>query len=157
MHRIALEAESHLRERDTPFHLMHLGTDHSLDDHITHTIVDLASKIEADAIITPTFSGRTARLIARHRPSTLVIAPTPSPIVLRQMAVIWGVVPVLMDECRNSGDDRMRGALKAAFSAGVVQEQQLVIIHAGHPEEGGAHLPTIRFARVGAGGSPAEP
>jgi pyruvate kinase len=157
MHRIALEAESHLRESDTPFHLTYIGSDRSLDDHITHTVVDLALKVNADAIITPTISARTARLVARHRPATLVVAPTRNPEVLRQMAIIWGVVPVLMATGQHAGEDRMKAALKAAFNARSVQKGQLAIILAGHPEEGGPHLPTIRFVRVGEEGAPVEP
>src|SRR5262249_13587178 len=51
MDRIAIEAEAHLRESD---HLVNFTRprDGSLDDCITHTVVELAGKIGADAIIT---------------------------------------------------------------------------------------------------------
>ena len=67
MNRIAVEAEAHLHDAE---HLENFTRLHdcSVDDHITHAVVELAGKIEADAIITPTISGRTARMIARHRP-----------------------------------------------------------------------------------------
>lgn len=152
MHRIALEAEKHLH-----YEAPNAMSTKSVDDNITQMVVEVAYKIEADAIITPTMSGRTARLVARHRPRTAIIAPTPNVEVLRQMALIWGVQPVLMDNCTHQGDDRINGALRTAYEAGAVKAGQRVIVLAGHPIEGGEHLPTIRFLRVAEGGQAAEP
>lgn len=156
MSRIALEAESHLLE------LGHLGADLRLDllnidDHITELVVELADRVGADAIITPTLSGRTARLLARHRPKANVIAPAPNDSILRQMAVVWGLQPVLMDYCRRTGDDRIGGAVQAAFEQKAIDVGNLVVVLAGHPVEGGDRLPTIRLARVGPGGIAGEP
>ncbi|MCE9532009.1 MAG: pyruvate kinase [Planctomycetes bacterium] len=156
MNRIAIEAESHLREVDRPIAgpVEHVR---SIDDHITQTVVELAAKIGADAIITPTTTGRTARLIARHRPPIAIIAPVPSETILRRMMLVWGVQPVLREESKQAGEDRVSAALKASFDAGAVVEGQRVILLSGNPVHGGAHLPTIRFVRVGARGTPEEP
>ena len=155
MSRIALEAESHILE------LGHGGIDlppaeRSIDDHTTQMVVDLAALVGADAIITPTLSGRTARLLARHRPKAKIIAPAPDAAVLRQMAVVWGLHPVLMDHCQ-AGADRLGGAVQAAFAQGAVTAGQLVVVLAGHPVEGGARLPTVRLLRVGPDGRAGEP
>jgi pyruvate kinase len=155
MDRIAIEAEAHFREVEHVLPaISEPGCD--VDDQITNAVVQLAGHINAHAIITPTLSGRTARFIARHRPATAVIAPVPTEAILRQMAIVWGVQAVLMGTSR-PGDDRLNGALKAAFDAGAVEPGQCVILLAGHPIEGGPGLPTIRFVRVGAGGTPTEP
>ncbi len=155
MHQIALEAETHLHETEHPMTLQLENP--KLDDFITKTVVDLADQLHVDAIITPTLSGRTARLISRHRPTARVIAPAPSANILRQMSVSWGLVPVLMDYCRRSGDDRMGGAVRAAYEAKVVQPGELVIVLAGHPIEGGQYLPTVRVLRIGFDGKATEP
>ena len=156
MSRIAREAEAHLAEHG------HLAGDlqlssRTVDDYLTEMVVELAGKIGADAIITPTLSGRTARLLARHRPRAAIVAPAPTEAILRQMAVIWGLQPVLMAERHQLGDDRLTAAIKGAFDAGVVRVGSLVIVLAGHPVEGGERLPTIRLARVAARGTAAEP
>lgn len=155
MDRIAIEAEAHLRAVDHPI-VYPRETGCAVDDHITQTVVELAAKIGADAIITPTLSGRTARLVARHRPAAAIVAPVPDETILRRLALVWGVRPVLLDACRRTGDDRLNGAMHAAFEAGAVTTGQSVIVFAGHPIEGGERLPTIRFARVGANGNPTE-
>lgn len=156
MARIAVEAEAHFGIVDHALVYRSEGGC-SIDDHITQTVVELAEKIGADAIITPTVSGRTPRLIARHRPATAIIAPVPNESILRQLSLVWGVQPVMREDSKRPGDDRMSAALKAAFDHGTVQVGQRVILLSGHPIAGGSHLPTIRFVSVGEGGAPAEP
>jgi pyruvate kinase len=154
---IAMEAENHLGEGPIRRNLHYYGEMSSVDDMITQAVVELASKLEVDAIITPTLSGRTARLIARHRPKTSIVAPAPTEEILRQMCIVWGLKAARMDFCRRSGDDRMSGAVQAAFASNAVKEGDRVLVLAGHPVEGGEHLPTIRLAKVGKDGMPCEP
>jgi pyruvate kinase len=156
MSRIAVEAEAHLGEVDhPPCDPSLMG--HAVDDEITDLTVELAARVHAQAIITPTLSGRTARLLARHRPPTAIIAPTPFEHVLRQMAVVWGLLPVLMEDASHAGDDRIAAALRSAVRAGVVTVGALVVVLAGHPIEGRERLPTIRLVRIGEGGTGVEP
>ena len=127
------------------------------DDPMTHAAYDLARATGAAAIITPTLSGRTARLVARHRPKARIIAPTPSEEVRRQMSLIWGVQAVAMEPDLLPLTDRMGVAVKAAFLAGAVQAGQKAVVLAGHPVEGGPPLPTLRLVRVGEHGRSVEP
>jgi len=77
--------------------------------------------------------------------------------MLRRMAVVWGLQPVLMKAGGRPGDDRLVGAVEVAFAAGAVRSGALVVVLAGHPIEGGDRLPTIRLARVGDAGRAVEP
>ena len=52
---------------------------------------------------------------------------------------------------------RIDGAVRAAFAAGAIAVGQKVIAMAGHPVEGGPHLPTMRVVRVGDAGQSVEP
>jgi pyruvate kinase len=156
MSRIAVEAEIHLGLVDHP-KCDPSATGTAVDDHITELAVELAVRVKADVIITPTLSGRTARLLARHRPPTAIVAPAPAEAVLRRMAIVWGLQPVLMADAARPGDDRIGGAVAAAFAAGAVPPGALVVVLARHPIEGGEHLPTIRLLRVGPGGRATEP
>ncbi len=156
MSRIAVEAESHLEELGYPATDLRI-VERRVDDHLTHLVVELAERIGAEAIITPTLSGRTARLLARHRPRASIIAPAPSEAILRQMALVWGLQPVPMAHCHHLGDDRIGGAIQASFNAGAIVPGSLVVVLAGHPIEGGEHLPTVRVARVTETGKASEP
>jgi len=156
MDRIAREAEAHFRAVDHPLEYKSEGGC-SIDDPITRTVVELAAKIGADAIVTPTVSGRTPRLIARHRPTMPIIAPVPNESILRQLSLVWGVRAVLREDSKKPGVDRMDAALKASFDSGHIRVGDRVILLSGHPVAGGLHLPTIRFVKVGDSGQPTAP
>src|SRR5262249_49068407 len=129
----------------------------TVEDEITHTTCELARDVGADAIVVPALSGRTARLVARHRPRSLIVVPAPSEVVQRQLALVWGLQPVPLLADLQPGEDRLEAAVRAAFTHRAVQEGQLVVVLAGHPIEGGDRFPTIRVVRVGTGGRSAAP
>ena len=154
MDNILREAESHY-ENDGPGHLS--VPKGSLIDNITEMTVKLAVEIGADAIVAPTITGRTARNVARHRPKPWIIAVSAHEDVVRQQALVWGVRAVAPATPFLKGDDRLEGAVTAAFAGGYVKVGALVVVLAGHPIEGGEGFPTIRVVRVGEGGRSCEP
>ncbi|MBK8047147.1 MAG: pyruvate kinase [Anaerolineales bacterium] len=62
---------------------------------ITHAAVETAIETKAKAIIVPTVSGATARLMSAFRPEVPLIAVTPSPMVQRQLALFLGHLSTL--------------------------------------------------------------
>jgi pyruvate kinase len=128
----------------------------AVDDPLAQAACELSAELNADAIITPTNTGRTARLVARHRPWARIVAASPKPHVMRGMAMIWGVTPVAMAPLAG-GLDRIAAAIRDAFAAGAVKVGDRVIVLAGHPVAGGARQPTIRVVRIGDGGVSSEP
>ena len=56
--------------------------------------VTAANELNAVAIITPTISGSTARLISKYRPKMKILALSPSQSIVRQMMLYWGVTPI---------------------------------------------------------------
>jgi pyruvate kinase len=153
MANVLCEAESH-QQYDGP---RHLGVPRGeLIDHITHCVCDLVRTTDVSAIITPTITGRTARLVARHRPKPGVIAVATDAAAVRQLSVVWGVTAVHAPPAK-SGDDRLALAVRAAFTAGAVQPGTLAAVLARHPIEGGDGYPTIRIVRIGESGQSCEP
>ena len=68
-----------------------------------------AEMLSAPLIVCFTSSGFTARKVATCRPTVPVFACTPEPETFRQLALVWGVTPVLT--AHSNDYDRM---LKAA-------------------------------------------
>lgn len=157
MARIVEETESHLRDigRGTPPPVFRRPGE-EIDEAFAAAACRIADEVNAVAIVTPTLSGRTARLLARHRPWPLVIAPAPTEGVLRSMAVVWGLTPVPMAPLA-AGGDRLAAAVRDAFAAGAVGAGDRIVVLAGHPTEGGLRFPTVRVVRVGEGGTALEP
>jgi len=154
MNRILQEAETHQADNGPRHVAVPRG---ELIDHLTHNLCDLADQTQAAAIITPTSTGRTARLIARHRTRADIIAVSTDAAVTRQLAVVWGVAGVTMPFAIQRGDDRFEAAVRASFLNGAVKSGALVVVLAGHPIEGGDEFPTIRVVRVGEDGRSCEP
>jgi pyruvate kinase len=154
MNTILAEAEKHQSD-DGPRYLTVPKGD--LTDHITHMTCALAHDVKADAIIAPTITGRTARLVARHRPRAAIVAVSSSDAVVRQLGLVWGVRAVTIPFPICSGDDRLEAAVRAAHLGGAVAAGTLVVVLAGHPVEGGEGLPTIRVVRVSESGRAGEP
>jgi len=83
--------------------LLDMGPEESLSEQalISHAIsqatVSLATAAHANAIISSTESGRTARMVARHRPKTPLLGITPFDTTARRMQMIWGVVPTVVN------------------------------------------------------------
>ena len=156
MARIAEKAEEHLEGMGRGHGGTAAEAAEDVDDSLAVAACDLADKVGATAIVTPTLSGRTARLLARCRPWARIVAPAPTSAVVRRMAVVWGVKPVLMSPL-SPGESRLVSAVRDAFTAGAVAAGERVVVLAGHPLEGGPRLPTLRVVRVGEGGTSLEP
>jgi len=86
----------------------------------------------ATAIIACTNTGNTARAISRFRPVVPLLGATLSPRTARQLAVAWGVTPVLIDR-QGTTDDIVWFSIKAAVDAGIVKTDDLVAVLVGSP------------------------
>jgi pyruvate kinase len=97
---------------------------------MSNAACDLAEALRAKAILVPTYTGRTASVVARLRPRRPIIALTHHDYALRQMAVEWGVIPLLIPEC-DDVDKLLQASRVAARDSGVVAEGDRVVITAG--------------------------
>jgi pyruvate kinase len=105
-------------------------SDPTIGQAMSNAACDLAEALQAKAILVPTFSGRTASAVARLRPRRPIVALTHVDWAMRQLALEWGVTPVLITE---TGDveDLWRLAIDAARDAGIVETGDRVVITAG--------------------------
>jgi pyruvate kinase len=115
---------------------------------ISQATVEVALIVGAKAIITSTMSGTTARMVARHRPSVPIIAATPNPVTWRQLALVWGVQPVLVDDFEST-DEMIRLTVQAACEIGVVSWGDVVVISAGIPFGGRGSTNFLKVHSVG--------
>jgi pyruvate kinase len=89
MSRILVEAE-----QEAPGHIEMLRrTPHSM----ARAAVRLAEEVGASAIVVVTRSGYSARLLASERPGVPVFALTAANDTVCQLALLWGITPVLID------------------------------------------------------------
>jgi pyruvate kinase len=115
---------------------------------ISQVACEISADLEAKAIITSTTSGSTARRVARHRPATPIIAPTPSQITCRRLAMVWGVEPLLVEQFTDT-DAMIVTVTEAVRARGLVQDGDLVVITAGVPLGGTGLTNMVKVHRVG--------
>jgi len=99
---------------------------------VSHGAYHMAKDLKAAAILTPTQSGSTARMVSSFRPKQPIIALSPTEEVVRQLTLVWGVHPVQANDYANS-EDMIDQAKQEALNSGLVQKGDRVVITAGMP------------------------
>ena len=99
---------------------------------ISHACCTTAIDLEAAAIITVTMSGFTASMVARYQPACPVIGCTVDKKVFRQLGLVWGVQPLLINK-EDSAEKLFDSAVEASKKAGFVQTGDRVVLTAGVP------------------------
>jgi pyruvate kinase len=129
MDRIACAVEPSLNPR----HELARAADEAfptVGEAMSNAACDIAEVLGAVAILVPTYSGRTASAVARHRPQRPIIAATHKRYALQQLAIEWGVVPAEIDECEDV-EHLWNRTLDAARTTGIVVPGDRVVITAG--------------------------
>ncbi|MEJ9150792.1 pyruvate kinase [Bacillus smithii] len=143
MHRIASRAEKALNypailtERSR-------NTGHNMTNAIGQSVAYTALNLDVHAIIAPTVSGHTAKMISRYRTKAPIIAVTSSEQVCRSLALVWGVYPQ-KSKAAESTDEMLELAVLAGLDSGMIKQGDLVVITAGVPvgESGTTNLMKI--------------
>jgi len=120
----------------------------SVTDALSQVACEIAAELDARAIIASTMTGGTAQQVACHRPATPILAPTPSPATYRQLALVWGVEPLQVDDFVDT-DTMIRTVIEGARATGRVQDGDLVVITAGVPVGGMGLTNMLKVHRVG--------
>ena len=103
---------------------------------MTNAICDAACTtardVKAKAIIAVTSSGTTARRVSKFRPSEAIVAATPEKKTFHQLALSWGVSPVLA-LIQDDTDSLFLHAIDCARQLDIVTKGDKVVITAGVP------------------------
>lgn len=108
------------------------GKSASVTEVISQAVVQSSLQINAKAILTPTESGVTARMVSKYRPKAPIIAVTPNEKTLRKLTLLRGVTPI-KGEYVNNTDDMFSSAIKNAVRTELVEKGDFVVISAGVP------------------------
>ncbi len=131
MNRIALKAEKAIDYKKILSERA-LSVKPTNPDAISHATCQVALNLKAKAIVTFTFSGSTARMVSRYRPSVPIIAASTQDSTVKKLALSWGVYPFKTEELKDT-DDMMNRSRKVALETGLVEEGDKIIITAGIP------------------------
>lgn len=118
---------------------------------VTNALCDAActtaADIKAKAIVTLTTTGRSARRMSKFRPIQPIVAATPRKKTFHQLALSWGVYPVLAIE-QDSSDKLFMHAVDCAKELDLVSPGDLVVIAAGVPVQTPGNTNTLKVQKV---------
>ncbi|HWG08005.1 MAG TPA: pyruvate kinase [Solirubrobacteraceae bacterium] len=99
---------------------------------IAHNLSLAARELRLDALIVPTLSGRSARLVSAHRPTVPIYALSPGKETVRRCALMWGVQAASMRR-HETTEKLIADAARRVVELGWCKTGQRVGITAGLP------------------------
>jgi len=124
-----------------------LSHPHPITDAISEATVRIADEIGTRLIVTSTWSGYTARQIARERPRQAIVALTPQPSVVRKLAIVWGVVPLRVPAFTDI-EDMFKVISRTLLSRDYATPGDLVVVTGGIPTGGGGKTNFIKVHQL---------
>ena len=125
---IAKRAEETMRNRRDK-----INKSKNVTDAISYATCTTAMDLEAKAILSSTASGHTARMVSKFRPDCPIVATTSNESVRRQLALTWGVLPLMREKSANI-DQVIVNSIEAAKTSNYVSKDDVVVITAGGGE-----------------------
>ncbi|HPQ46922.1 MAG TPA: pyruvate kinase [Clostridia bacterium] len=115
---------------------------------ISKAAVMTAFEIKAKAIVMPTRTGNSARMVSSFRPSTPIIAITMKPTIQRQLNMSWNIRPMLSEFI---GDQKQlfENVMNKACETKLVEEDDQVIMIAGIPTGSSGKTNMMKIHKVG--------
>lgn len=104
----------------------------NMTDAIGQAAAYTALNLKVKAVIAPTESGTTARMISKYRPGCPIIAVTSSESVARRLSLVWGAYPIVGSRV-SSIDSLLDESVEQSVKQQYVTHGDVVIITAGVP------------------------
>ncbi len=132
MARIAEQAEKDAVEQDAYNDMQYVIDEDDVTAALCDAACTTAKDIRAKAIVTLTTTGKSARRMSKFRPTQPVVAATPLVKTFHQLALSWGVYPVLSLR-QETLENLLVHAVDCAKELDLVSPGDLVVIAAGVP------------------------
>ena len=142
MARIVVEAE---RESRRPVHALDQVQEHA--HALARAAAALAAHTPVRAVVVFTQSGFSARLVSKERPAVPILAFTPDRSVYDQLALWWGVTPILC-EFRPTTDEQLTVLQDALLSGGHAVCGETVVIMGSLPVLEGGRTNFLKLHRI---------
>ncbi len=116
---------------------------------VSHSACTTAHDLNAALVGTITLSGRAVKEVAKYRPATAILACTPLDRTLRQMNLIWGCIPMLVEFEKKNISVLFDSVAKRALENGIAVNGELMVFTGGTPLGTTGSTNTIKVGIVG--------
>ncbi|MDO4803921.1 MAG: pyruvate kinase [Lachnospiraceae bacterium] len=131
MSEIALNTEKYMNEAQFTSHRS-MEQHSTVSSSVCYAAVRTAKNVGASALLIPTVSGKTARLMSNFRPSIPIYAVSPNWSMVRRMQLYWGVIPFAGKKEKNQYI-LIDHSIQIVKDKGFLKEGDMVVITAGDP------------------------
>lgn len=132
MARIISRTEKEIRVWQRPSSLPPVASQ-TVPDAVSHAAVTISDQMQAKVILSLTQSGSTARMVSKYRPSCSITGVTADPKTWRELALIWGVFPILTGKTHEDEREMVESGLLATLAEGLASEGDIVVVTSGIP------------------------
>ncbi len=122
--------------------------EHSQADALALAACETALHVSASAIVAPSRSGRTARLVSKYRPPLPIVALTSHPEVQRQLLLSWRVQTLLTHE-PNTSEEVFHEAEKSVVGLRLAKKGDRIVIIAGDPKGPSGKTDILKIQTIG--------
>jgi pyruvate kinase len=124
----------------------------SVPEAVSKAACQLASEMNAKAIVTSTLSGRAALRLSKYRPVVPILAFTPNPEIERRMNLYWGVSSHSMSMLKSS-DDLFKAMVDGLGPGKLAKRGDLLVmvsqsLRPGVPRDGTAPTDLIKVHQI---------
>ncbi len=148
MERIVLAAESAMRQS---FNRIGSGEPLKIPADFPDVTCGIACRAAresgASLVVAFTLTGTTARLLSHYRPTVPIIAFSPNQEVRRRLALLWGVVPRVLEPMREP-EAMVRRVEEELLARGLVQKGERVVIVFGAPVGQAGNTNSVRLHTI---------
>ncbi|MEW6430899.1 MAG: pyruvate kinase [Myxococcota bacterium] len=106
-----------------------------------------AREAGASLIVAFTLTGTTARLLSRYRPSVPIIAFSPNQEVRRRLALLWGVMPRVLEPVKET-EEMVRRVEEELLARGLAKRGDRVVIVFGAPVGQAGKINSLRLHTI---------
>ena len=148
MSEICEKTEQYISYEDRREKLFQTDINFTITNTISKEAVYCAETLQSKAIVTPTMTGNTARVISKYKPKIPIYAVSPDESVVRKMMIYFGVFPYLLER-HNNTDILLYNAMNLLKTKNVLNKNDLVVIaFRTNTLEKSTHTNTIRVEIV---------
>ncbi|WP_332651102.1 pyruvate kinase [Lysinibacillus sp. 54212] len=104
----------------------------TMTEAISQAVAYTSMNLGVKAVLAPTESGNTAKMIAKYRPGVPIVAVTGSTNTAQMLTLVWGVQPIVCQRVQTT-DEILELAVDESLKAGYVDHGDVVVITAGVP------------------------
>lgn len=108
----------------------------NVTDVISHSAVNASFLQKTKVMVVFTNSGESAKMVSRFRPCNLIVGATPNKMIYEQLALSWGVLPVLTP-VYNTTDEMFEIANKLVKDMHLAKPGDTITITCGTPKQPG--------------------